>query len=65
MHPFTPFVTEELWHVLREERRETDIIVSSWPNKKEINLKVLNTFNYCDKVITQIRNFQKGATNFK
>ena len=59
MHPFTPFVTEELWHVLREERRETDIIVSSWPNKKEINLKVLNTFNYCDKVITQIRNFRK------
>ncbi|MDG1841725.1 MAG: valine--tRNA ligase [Crocinitomicaceae bacterium] len=59
MHPFTPFVTEELWHVLSKERRETDIIVSSWPEKKEIDLQVLNTFNYCDKVITQIRNFRK------
>jgi len=29
LHPFMPFVTEELWHALGE--RESDLIVAQWP----------------------------------
>ena len=29
LHPFMPFVTEELWHALGE--RDTDLIVARWP----------------------------------
>ncbi|EGD57885.1 valyl-tRNA synthetase [Novosphingobium nitrogenifigens DSM 19370] len=29
LHPFMPFVTEELWHALGE--RETDLILARWP----------------------------------
>ncbi|MET0363171.1 MAG: valine--tRNA ligase [Sphingobium sp.] len=29
LHPFMPFITEELWHGLGE--RETDLIVAKWP----------------------------------
>ncbi len=29
LHPFMPFVTEELWHALGE--RESDLIVAAWP----------------------------------
>ncbi len=29
LHPFMPFVTEELWHALGE--RETDLIIAQWP----------------------------------
>jgi len=59
LHPFTPFVTEELWHELSDEKRDKDIIVSSWPENKKFDSKLLESFNYCEKVITQIRNFRK------
>ena len=29
LHPFMPFITEELWHALGE--RESDLIVAKWP----------------------------------
>jgi valyl-tRNA synthetase len=32
LHPFMPFITEELWHALGE--RKKDIIVADWPEPK-------------------------------
>ena len=29
LHPFMPFITEELWHALGE--RSNDLIVAQWP----------------------------------
>ncbi|MES2002161.1 MAG: valine--tRNA ligase [Pseudomonadota bacterium] len=34
LHPFMPFVTEELWHAMGE--RERDLIVSEWPEPKVV-----------------------------
>ncbi len=34
LHPFMPFITEELWHALNSER-ETDIILAAWPDLPE------------------------------
>ena len=31
LHPFMPFLTEELWHHLRERREGEDIIIAAWP----------------------------------
>ncbi|MCB0637083.1 MAG: class I tRNA ligase family protein, partial [Lewinella sp.] len=31
LHPFMPFVTEEIWHGLRERAAGDDCCVSSWP----------------------------------
>ncbi len=30
LHPFMPFITEELWHELKERKKEDCIIVTSW-----------------------------------
>ena len=59
VHPFTPFITEELWHQLRNRKDEEDIIISAWPKVEELNTGVLSGFEYCEQVITEIRTIRK------
>jgi valyl-tRNA synthetase len=55
LHPFMPFITEELWHELKE-RKETCIIVSSWPKPQSPNQAILNEGAVAFEIITEIRN---------
>jgi len=59
MHPFTPFVTEEIWHWLKERNEGEDIIISDWPKAGEVNETVLTEFDVASSVITDIRNVRK------
>lgn len=56
--PFTPFIAEELWHLLRE-RDGKDIIVADWPSVKEVDFSPLTQFTLVEEVITNIRNIRK------
>ena len=59
MHPWMPFVTEEIWH-LRKERGEKDcIIVAEWPKTKTIDAKQLAEFEVCKEIVTTIRNIRQ------
>ena len=60
LHPFTPFVSEELWHLIRERREGEDIIVSAWPELGDKNDPVLSLFNNAAEVVTNIRNIRKA-----
>lgn len=55
--PYTPFIAEELWHLLRD--REEDIIVSEWPALKEVDQASLKQFAIVEEVVTNIRNIRK------
>jgi valyl-tRNA synthetase len=57
LHPFMPFITEEIWHLLRD--RDEDIIVSKMPAAKEFDEKLLREFDYAFEVVTAIRNIRK------
>ncbi|MCG8574581.1 MAG: valine--tRNA ligase [Flavobacteriales bacterium] len=59
MHPFMPFVSEEIWHWLKDRPEGNDIIISSWPEAGEINTEILNNFATAAEVITGIRNIRK------
>ena len=59
MHPFTPFVSEELYHALRERQPGDDIVIAQWPVSQEIDAAPLQQFAFNEKVITQIRNIRK------
>ena len=58
VHPFMPFITEELWHdELFGERAELDCcIVAQQPTIGEINLKLLNEISTIKEVVSEIRN---------
>jgi valyl-tRNA synthetase len=59
IHPFTPFIAEELWHLVRERKEGEDIIVAEWPKAEEVNQTLLNQFKIAEEVITNIRNIRK------
>jgi valyl-tRNA synthetase len=62
MHPFMPFVSEELWHLIRARQEGEDIIISNWPDVGAINEELLAQFEVADEVITNIRNVRKQNT---
>ena len=57
LHPFTPFLSEEIWHLIDD--RKTDIIVSEWPKAGNIDTTLLNDFNNIAEVIAGIRTIRK------
>ena len=59
MHPFTPFVTEEIWHLIRARKAGEDIIIASWPEIGSSNTTILSQFDIAEKIITHIRNIRK------
>jgi valyl-tRNA synthetase len=59
MHPFTPFVSEELYHALRERQPGDDIVIAEWPAVQEVSSSALAQFAFNEKVITQLRNIRK------
>jgi valyl-tRNA synthetase len=62
LHPFMPFVTEEIWHALRSRSQGEDVVVSSWPKANALNTEVLNRMQVSFDVITGVRNFRKEQT---
>ncbi len=60
LHPFTPFVAEELWHALRKRAEGDDIIVAAWPSVKSFDAQNLKQFDLASEVITNIRNIRKS-----
>ncbi len=58
MHPFTPFISEEIWSLLQERSEGDHIIVSSWPVPKSMNQEVLDLFAATSNVLTEVRTFR-------
>ena len=59
MHPFAPFITEELWHLIGNDKNGNDIIVASWPKAGKFDDTLLLNFNQCEEVVSNVRNIRK------
>ena len=57
LHPFMPFLTEEIWSLIKE-KKDSPLIVSNWPETKPFDIKCLDNFKHIKKVITNIRKFR-------
>ena len=59
LHPFMPFLTEELWQDMETRSPEEALIVSSWPEIDRYDKKLIDRFEEATAIIAGIRNFRK------
>ncbi len=57
LHPFMPFVSEELWHLI--SKKDIDLVVSDWPEFRGYDEKELKDFELSMEVISNVRNVRK------
>ncbi|WP_341652655.1 valine--tRNA ligase [Blattabacterium cuenoti] len=55
LHPYMPFISEEIWNLLRKREAKEALIISSWPKKKFYDYDVLVSFEKATKIISKIR----------
>ncbi|HKJ79928.1 MAG TPA: class I tRNA ligase family protein, partial [Prolixibacteraceae bacterium] len=55
MHPFMPFVTEEIWQLLSERKKGESIMVSQLPKAEEYDQGLLAAFENVKEAIAGIR----------
>jgi valyl-tRNA synthetase len=58
LHPFLPFVTEELWHNLKDRLEGDDCIKSSYPLHNEFDHQIVNDLEDAKAVVTNIRDIR-------
>ncbi|HTJ50483.1 MAG TPA: valine--tRNA ligase, partial [Cyclobacteriaceae bacterium] len=56
LHPFMPFITEELWHELNERSERDCILVAPWPKAGASTAAILEEASFSFEVITEVRN---------
>jgi len=59
LHPFMPFLTEEIWQYISERTPENALIVAKWPEAKPINDTLISEFEFTQEVVSGIRNIRK------
>ena len=55
LHPYMPFITEEIWHKLRNRKDGNDVCVQSYPKAGSFNEAFLQKVEAANEVITKIR----------
>ncbi len=60
LHPFMPFLTEEIWSELSDKEDGQDIIVSAWPVIGDTDENLTKQAERVFEVISQIRNMRSS-----
>ena len=65
LHPFMPFITEELWQALKKREDGESIMVSQLPSKQTINSEIIQDFEKVKEIIAGVRTIrlQKNIPN--
>jgi valyl-tRNA synthetase len=62
IHPFMPFITEEIWQLIGERKDGESIMISSMPVSKKYNRDIVERYEKAKETITAIRSvrMEKG-----
>ena len=59
LHPFMPFLTEEIFHNLPDINAINPLTTSSWPKLESYKQNTVDDFEITKEIISQIRNYRK------
>ncbi len=60
LHPFMPFVTEEIWHQLRDRKEGDDCIVSSYPESEAYDAGLIAKVEEAKAVVSNVRDIRNN-----
>ena len=55
LHPFMPFITEEIWHAIAERKDGDDIIIAQQPAAQPFDEQILKQMEFTQEVINNVR----------
>ena len=59
LHPFMPFLTEEIYYNIPNSNNSNPLTTSPWPKKENYNISIVKEFETTKEIISQIRNYRK------
>jgi len=59
LHPFMPFLTEEIWQLIAERTVDEALIISKWPESKPFDANLILEFDNAIEIISGIRSIRK------
>jgi valyl-tRNA synthetase len=60
VHPFMPFITEEIWHEIKERKEKDCIIIAAWPKLQPVNENIISEGEIIIEVVSNIRNIRNA-----
>ena len=59
LHPFMPFLTEDIWQYIAKRTPQEALIVATYPKQKKFNTTILSSFDFTTEVVSGIRTIRK------
>jgi len=59
IHPFMPFITEDIWQMLKERKDGESIMISKMPEPKRYNKELAARFETVKEIISSVRTVRK------
>jgi valyl-tRNA synthetase len=60
LHPFMPFLSEEIWHLIGERGSQKEaLVIAAWPKAGDVDEAVIAEFELFSQLVSAIRNVRK------
>ncbi len=59
LHPFMPFLTEEIWQHITERTPEQALVIASYPKETSFDENIISGFDFATEVISGVRTIRK------
>ena len=59
LHPFMPFLTEEIWQLLKDRKGDEALIIASYPAAANYDANMISDFELVKQIVAGIRSIRK------